>query len=343
MVQNEAVTRIARSTIQLSQVAPRLSKLASERQQEAQHQAEQLRNSAEMVRTMTTTLKQTMLQLKLSTNEIGELTNLINRIADETRMISINAGIVAAQTGTQGRAFAVLAKEIRTLSENTTNATRDVSSKVKRLEENTQRTIEAVGLDGTSLITGVEQPGLGALLTQLEDADQSAQRQVLESSELNSLGNTLRGLSEDMIGAVGTFRLEVHERIDALVADLSLDQGLRSGDPFLQVAALRNALKRNPFIELAYITNAEGIQTLENVARGNFHTSYSGSGKQKDWSNRQWFLGARRSGSVYLSPIYRSEATDEFCLTASSTFFGTAGQVMGVVAIDVNFREILGD
>lgn len=342
LVQKKAITRLARSTIQLSQIAPRLSQLASDRQAVARRQAEQLSSSADMVRTMTSTLQHTMSQLRLSTNEIGELTSLINRIADETRMISINAGIVAAQTGDQGRAFAVLAKEIRALSENTTNATRDVNVKVQRLEENTQRTVEAVGLDHEDS-EGSEHPGLAKLLAQLEDADAAAQQQVVESRELNALGNNLRSLSEEMIGAVGTFRLHVHDRIDGLVAALSRDPGLCSGDPRQQMATLRNTLKRNPFVELAYITDADGIQALENVTRANFHTAYAGTGKQKNWSNRGWFLGAKRNEGVYLSPIYRSEATDEFCLTASCTFAGPRGQVMGVVAMDVNFREILGE
>ena len=50
-----------------------------------------------------------------------------------------------------------------------------------------------------------------------------------------------------------------------------------------------------------------------------------------------------RTSGVYLSGIYRSKATDEFCLTASATFDNQKGNIAGVVAIDVNFREILGD
>jgi hypothetical protein len=279
LVQHQAITRLAHCTIQLSQIAPRLSRLAGEHENEALEQAGQLRRSADMVRSMTETLQHTMLQLKLSTQEIAELTNLINRIADETRMISINAGIVAARTGNQGLTFAVLAKEIRELSGNTTNATRDVNLKVRRLEENTQRTVDAAGLASANSSADAGRPGLGRLLAELEEADRTAQRQVTESKQLSALGANLRDLSEEMIGAVGTFQLDVHDRIDTLVTKLSLDPGLRSADPLQQVAALRTALKCNPFIELAYITNAEGMQTLENVTRGNLRAAYAATGR----------------------------------------------------------------
>ncbi len=338
-VQSDAVLKLARSTVRLSQVAPRLSELAAARQTEALEQAAQLRSSADMVRHMTTTLQQTMQQLKLSTGEIGELTNLINRIADETRMISINAGIVAARTGDEGRAFGVLAKEIRTLSENTAHATRDVHGKVLRLEENTLRTVQTIGLEeGTSSTT----PGLARLLEQLEQADASAVRQVREAHELNDLGLNLRGLSEDMIGAIGAFRMEAHELVERLVQDLRRNDKLKSCDGRRQVDAMREVLRRNRSVELAYVTDARGVQTLGNVTRFNLQAAYEGPGHPRNWATRGWFQGAKNTRGVYLSPIYRSEATDEFCLTAAATFNDTSDRLAGVVALDVNFQEILG-
>lgn len=342
LVQDAAVLKLARSTIRLSQVAPRLSELAVARQAEALRQAEQLRSSAAMVQQMSATLQHTMQQLRLSTGEIGELTNLIGRIADETRMISINAGIVAARNADdQGRAFAVLAKEIRQLSENTADATRDVHGKVVRLEENTERTVRTIGLDESAGQKTI-QPGLARLCEQLEEANASAARHLREAQELNELGLDLRGLSEDMIGAVGAFRMEAHDLVDRLVQELRCSDRLKAGDGRRQVEALRDVLRRNRSVELAYVTNAEGIQTLPNVTRHNLQPGWEGAGRPRNWSTRGWFLGAKQTRGVYLSEIYRSDATDEFCLTAAATFTDAHGALAGVVALDVNFREILG-
>jgi methyl-accepting chemotaxis protein len=342
MVQQEAILKIARSTIRLSQVAPRLSELATARQAEALQQAEQLRASADMVRQMTETLGQTMRQLRVSTGEIGDLTSLINRIADETRMISINAGIVAARnTDDQGRAFAVLAKEIRMLSENTADATRDVRGKVVRLEESTARTEQTIGL-GSDDNRGERKPGLGKLQEQLEQANANAARHLREAQELNDLGLNLRGLSEDMIGAVGAFRLEVHELVERVVQDLRRSAKLKSADGRMQVDALKDVLRQHRCVELAYVTDANGVQTLGNVTRLNLNSAYEGPGRPRNWATRGWFIGAKQIRGVYLSPIYRSQATDEFCLTAAATFNDASERLAGVVALDVNFREILG-
>lgn len=342
-VRDDALLRLAHSTIGLSQVVPRLSELAASRQTEALRQAQHVRNIADMVREMNTTLEQTMQQLRLSTGEIGELTSLIKRIADETRMISINAGIVAAHAGEQGRAFAVLAKEIRSLSENTAEATRDVQGKVGRLEENTRRTVQTMGLEENEGLNQQDDRGLIWLLDRMEEADASASRQASEARELNELGIRLRELSEDMIRSVGSFRLDVHDRVERLLEEFRANEELLSGDPRWQITALRQIIRNYPFVELVYVTDAQGIQTTENVFRTEFHASYGDSGKNKNWSQRPWFLGAMRSNGVYFSDIYRSRATDEFCLTASTTLVNGNDVIVGVLAIDINFREILGD
>lgn len=344
-VREDAILRLAHATIGLSRVAPRLSELATVRQMEAERQAEHARNVARMAREMTATLEQTVRQLRLSTGEIGELTSLIRCIADQTRLIAINTRIAAARAGEQGRVFTVLADEIRSLSESTAAATRDVQGKVGRLRENALRTALTVGLEdkrgpGEEGRNGL---GLGWLLDRMDEADASASRQASEARELSALGKSLRELSEQMIRSVGAFRLDAHNRVEQLIEELRADPGLRSADPARQARALQLAVNRCPFVELAYATDARGIQTTENISRKEFAAAYGATGHHKNWSRRPWFLGALRTAAVHLSDIYRSEATDEFCLTASATFNGDNGRVLGVVALDVNFRDILGN
>ena len=333
-VQDAAILRLAHATIGLSKVAPRLSELAALRHADAEQQVERVNGIAAMAQQMSATLEQAVRQLRLSSGEIGELGSLIRRIADETRLIAFNTGVSAARAGKEGRVFTVLANEIRALSETTTSATRDVLAKVSRLEESTVRASQAVGLED-------EGTGLAWLLKRMDEAGDSATRQAGEARELNALGVSLRNLSEQMIHSVGTFRLEAHDRVERLVEDLRANPELRSGNPARLARALRIAVDQCRFAELAYATDARGVQVIENIARKGFKAAYGASGLHKDWSQRHWFQGALRIPGVYLSEIYRSAATDEFCLTASATFSGSDGDVMGVVALDVNFSEIL--
>lgn len=344
VVRGKALLQLAHATIGLSKVAPRLNELAVARQDEAERQAERATEVTALTRQMSESLAETVGTLRTATSEIADLAELIRRIAEQTSLIAINTGVAAAHAGAQGKVFSVLSQEIRTLSQNTTAAARDVETKIRRLQESAERTASVVGLDANKRASKQEDgPGLAWVLGRMEEAQASSTRQATEARELTHLGGELRALSELMIRSVGAFRLDAHRRAESLLEELRMDPGLCSHELPRKARALRLALELCPPVELAYVTDLRGVQVTENIARKSFSASYGNSGVGQDWSARPWFQGALRSPGVFSSEIYRSVATDEFCLTVAATYGPGDGSRLGVVALDLNFRQLLGD
>jgi len=341
-VQGSALLRLAHSTIGLSQVAPRLNEMAAARQDEAHRQAHRAKDVASLARRMSDSLGESVDSLRIAAHEIAELTGLIRRVADQTSLIAINTGIAAARAGADGDVFAVLAQEIRMLSQNTAQAAAEVEGKVRRLRESADRTAGFVGRGTRRTTDGDAGPGLAWLLERMVEAEESAGRQAEEAQRLTAVGAELRELSERMIRCVGAFRLDAHQRAEATLERLRVDAELAMLEPAAALRTLRAAIEACPFIEMAYATDARGVQFTENVVRDRFVARYGSSGLGIDWSRRPWFVGARGTRGVFTSEIYRSEATGEFCLTVAATFGPDRAPPRGVVALDVNFRELLG-
>lgn len=303
---------------------------------------------------------------------IGTIIESISNIADHTGLLSLNAFIEAARAGAHGAGFGVIANEIRQLSQESARAAKEIKDSLSGISNLIQETVDAVtrvekgvasGVQGNhQAATALQQVSFkhGHFHTHLESvissvgdqkkavasfADDVAQIAAIgkegqnDSSKLAELADKVKTLTEQQLLATGIFILPQYRKAEAAIIAIANTPEIQSpGNSIDQ--SLQQHLRSLPYLELMYMTDANGIQISSNVSRQGQTISFDTATKGKNWSHRDWFRKVQETGSSYISEIYKSEATNSFCLTLTVPII-RHGSLVGVLGADINFEDLL--
>ncbi len=223
--QASALQQTAATMTELGQTVRHNADNAQQADQLARSASEAATRGGEVVGRVVDTMK----GIHETSRKIADIIGVIDGIAFQTNILALNAAVEAARAGEQGRGFAVVAGEVRSLAQRSADAAREIKSLItgsvqqvdqgstlvdqagksmQELVDSIRRVTDIVG--EISAASGEQSRSVGQVGDAVTQMDQVTQQNAALVEESAAAAEGLRQQANQMVEAVGTFRIAGH-------------------------------------------------------------------------------------------------------------------------------------
>lgn len=232
---SEAATlmdKVSTGMREMSEQANSSASMATESLQAASQGAQAVRDTIEGMENMREQIQDTSKRIKRlgeSSQRIGDIVALIDDIAEQTNILSLNAAIQASMAGEAGRGFAVVSDEVQSLAERSTEATKKIAELVTTIQNDTNDAVLSMEKATQQVVSGTKvADSAGSALAEIENVSQR-------------LSSLVEGISRGSNEQAETV-IKVSEQV-ALVSDSSTDTSRKAQESANSIAKLLELAK----------------------------------------------------------------------------------------------------
>lgn len=199
-----AINEMLASAQEITRNANLASQSALEANKDGETTVHTLQNAVSKLHSLTSDINDSssaIFALEQETDAIGSVLEVIQQIAEQTNLLALNAAIEAARAGEQGRGFAVVADEVRTLASRTQSSTEEIKAMIDRLQTGATKAVQAMK---------VSQVSSSETMQEADEAKSSLERMTQRVESINDMNMQIASAAKEQTDVTEDLNHNVH-------------------------------------------------------------------------------------------------------------------------------------
>ncbi len=257
-----AVTAMATSIEEVGAQVDSLSGISAETSKTAERGGTAIHTIVESMQTIRSTIGELgsdIRQLGTNSAQIGDIVKVIDRIAEQTNLLALNAAIEAARAGEHGRGFAVVASEIRKLADGSVQATKEIAGHIGTTQRVINEVVDAMErLNQRVMESASSTDSASSALREIVEAVFSSNQQIAQISEV---AHSMSRNSYEVIRSIEDITRSVAANLQAAQLMASHSGAVSSAFDNIASISQQNASS----VEVLTYVNAEVTQAAQRI------------------------------------------------------------------------------
>jgi isopropylmalate/homocitrate/citramalate synthase len=181
-------------------------------------------------------------------------------------------------------------------------------------------------------------PGVAKINRWVTKQYEEARATSISDQEMEKV--TRKYLPEIFVSEFDMLKARAHEMAYHIIERVIEEPEMRSMDPSQMEPVLQSLVDEYPYLQYVYVVNIHGAKITRTICQPVDQAKFANVGIGGDYSDRPWFIEPLKDGKIHVTDLYSSKHTGALCITLSGPIRNEAGEIKGILGLDIRFEDL---
>jgi isopropylmalate/homocitrate/citramalate synthase len=181
-------------------------------------------------------------------------------------------------------------------------------------------------------------PGVGKINRWVTKQYEEGRTTAISDQEMEKVAR--KYLAEIFVSEFDMLKARAREMAYHIIERVIEEPGMKSMNTGQIEPILQSLVDEYPYLQYVYVVNIHGIKITRTICQPVDQAKFANVPVGENYSDRPWFINPLKDGKIHVTDLYSSKHTGALCITLSGPIRSEAGEIKGVLGLDIRFEDL---